>query len=362
MRVLVVTTWFPSDSRPGEAPFNLEHVRAIALNHDVRILHVRLGGSSAPTTETYQGVTVRRIGFSPRRPLGMLRAWSEIRRALRRADVLHTMAFSSVLVAAWPHALTRTPWVHTEHWSGVTDPARAGGLWPRFAWTRHLLRLPQRLTGVTTQLADVLARFARPGATSVVPCVVENAAPLRRAAFGECLELVSVGGLVPGKRPLLAVETLAWLSENGVDARLTWVGAGALADETRALARRLDVDDAVTLTGNVPLREVFERLAAADLFFLPTAHENFLTSAAEALSAGRAVVVPVEGGYRDYVDDSNGVLVEGSTAADFGDGIRRAAEKFSRVDPHTLADPIRERFALSTIGAEFDAIYRELVR
>jgi glycosyltransferase involved in cell wall biosynthesis len=361
MRILVVTTWFPSASRPGSAPFNLEHVRAIAERHDVRVIHVSLMGTASASTETYQGVRVRRLSFSPRDPLGMLRTWHEIRRASKQADVLHTMAFSSVLVAAPAHAFTQKPWVHTEHWSGVTDPARTGGLWPRFAWLRYALRRPHKLTGVTSQLADILARFGRRGATSVVPCVVDNTAPLTKATFGDRLQLVAVGGLTAGKRPLLAVQTLASLIASGHQVHLTWVGTGPLADETQELARELGVADSLTLTGGIPPSEVFDRLAAGDLFFLPTAHENFLTSAAEALSSGRAVVVPAVGGYRDYVDEQNGVLVAGSSPSDFADGILRAVERFSRVEPEPLAEPIRQRFSLQAVGDEFDALYRELV-
>lgn len=360
MRVLVVTTWFPSDSRPGEAPFNLEHVRAIALRHDVRVIHVRLGGTAARSTETYHGIRVRRVSFSPKRPAQALKALGEIRRAVRSADILHTMAYSSVLVMAIANAFSGVPWVHTEHWSGVTDPARTGGLWLRLAWLRRLLRLPDKLTGVTTQLTEVLARFGRPGATSVVPCVVENSSPITAAPFGDTLELVAVGGLVPGKRPLLAVETLAWLVAHGHPAHLTWLGTGPLASETEELAGRLEVSDSLTLAGSLPLRQVFDHLAAGDLFFLPTAHENFLTSAAEALSAGRAVVVPASGGYRDYVDDGNGELVEEATPAAFGAAILRAVERFREVDPHTLAEPIRARFSLDSVGAAFDALYRDL--
>lgn len=361
MRVLVVTTWFPSAERPSEAPFNLEHARAIAQNHDVRVIHVSLMGTTGPRTETYQGIRVRRLPFSVRNPLGMLRTWREIRRAARKADILHTMAFSSVLVAAPAHLLTARPWVHTEHWNGVSNPSSVGGIWPRLAWLRHALRLPHRLTGVTSQLTAVLSRYGRPGAASTVACVVENRSPLNQARFGERLELVAVGALVDRKQPLMAIETLHWLREQLQPAHLSWIGGGPLADEASQLAARLGVSEDVTLVGSVPPDEIFARIAAADLFFLPTAQENFFTSAAEALSAGRAVVVPLVGGYDDYVDATNSVIVHESTPEAYGRGILAAAERFAGVDVHKIADPIRERFSRAAIGAAFDRVYADAV-
>ena len=361
MRVLVVTTWFPSDGRPEEAPFVLEHVRAIARDHDVRVLHIRLGAAGAPTTETYQGIRVRRLPLSPRRPLDLLRAWREIGAAAAKADVVHTMAFSSIGVAAPVLLLRRRPWVHTEHWSGVSDPRSVGGLWPRLAGARRLLRLPDRLTAVSSQLAAVLERFGRPGAVRVVPCVVDNRAPITAAPFGERIELIAVGGLVTGKRPLLAVETLAWLVAHGHDARLTWLGSGPLRDETAALACDRGISDRLALAGRVAPEQVYGRISAADLFFLPTAGETFLASAAEALSCGRAVVLPSTGGFVDFVDACNGELVDDATPEAFGTAIVRAFGRFASVAPEVLAEPIRKRFDPQVIGDEFDALYREVV-
>lgn len=362
MRILVVTTWFPSASSPGEAPFNLEHVRAIALHHDVRVIHVSLFGRGDVVEEKYEGVTVRRVNLSPKNPLTVLRAWRTIRRALKESDVLHTMAFSSVLVAAPAHGLTGVAWIHTEHWNGVSNPASVGGLWPLLAWLRHALRLPHHLTGVTSQLTEVLARYGRRNAASVVPCVVENAAPLDQPRFGERLELVAVGGLIARKQPLMAVETLHWLREQSYPAHLTWIGDGALRAETAELAARLGVDGDLTLAGSQPPSEIFGWIAAADLFFLPTAQENFFTSAAEALSAGRAVVVPLVGGYDDYVDESNSVIVHENTPEAYGRGIRAAAERFAAADAHAIADPIRARFSRKAVGQEFDRIYADATR
>jgi glycosyltransferase involved in cell wall biosynthesis len=361
MRILVVTTWYPSAARPSEAPFTHEHVKAIARRNDVRVIHVQLGASGEPATETYDGVRVRRVPLSPRRPLSVLRTWRIIRHALRDADILHTMAFSAVLVAAAGHLFTGAPWVHTEHWNGVSNPSSVGRTWVRLAWLRHALRLPNRLTGVTTQLADVLARFGRPGAASVVPCVVENDAPVTSAAFAEPLELIAVGALIERKQPLMAVRTLSWLREHGQAAHLTWIGGGELADATLSLASELGVANQLTLAGTMPPRAVFDRLGSADLFFLPTAQENFFTSAAEALSAGRAVVVPHVGGYDDYVGPSNGILVEEDSPEAYGAAILRAAEQFRTVDATAIADPIRLRFSAQTVGDEFDAIYGELL-
>src|SRR5699024_11803290 len=65
------------------------------------------------------------------------------------------------------------------------------------------------------------------------------------------LRMVSTGGLIPRKDPLIAVEVLAQLVERGVDAHLEWLGEGPLRQDTSALAAQLQVSDRLSLPGSV---------------------------------------------------------------------------------------------------------------
>lgn len=360
-RVQVVTTWFPSRERIAEAPFNLMHAKAIALHDDVSIIHVRLGGTEPETREDYAGFDVVRLSLSPRRPLTSLRTLRIIRKRSARADIVHTMAFSSVLVTAIALAFLPRRWVHTEHWNGVVNPRSVSRLWGWLAPLRRVLSRPDRVTGVTSQLADAMQPFARPGAVSVVPCVVENRRPITQPLWTSPVHLVAVGHLVPRKGPLVAVQTLRRVVDEGVDARMTWVGDGPQRAEVERLVSELGLDGRFSITGFVDPSEVFDQLAAADLFFLPTTQENFFTAAAEALSEGRAVVAARVGGFTDYLDESNSVLVDAPVVDELWPAIVAAVNRFRSTDAEALAAPIRERFSLETVGEQFERIYRELL-
>lgn len=172
MRVLVVTTWYPETHAPHRTPFVPRHVRAIAHDHEVHVIHVKLLDDSPAVDDEFDGVRVTRVGFDPGHPGSLVRTFSTIRHWARCADVLHTMAFSSALVAA--PAAGHLPWVHTEHWNGVLFPEHVNPVWKRGAGLRHVLRLPRVVTGVSTLMTDTLARFARPGAVRLVGNVVDS--------------------------------------------------------------------------------------------------------------------------------------------------------------------------------------------
>lgn len=355
--MLVVTTWFPSDDIPTQAPFNLKHVEAIAIRNAVTVVHVRLLASFPPRRESYAGVSVIRAGLDPRRPIRAAATILAVRRLARQADLVHSMAFSSALVTALATAFARGSWVHTEHWNGVVNPASVSRAWVSLAWLRRVLRRADWLTGVTTQLSSTLAEFGRESTTSVVPCVVQNPLEVHESARGGPLRLVAVGGLVERKRPLLALQTLAWLVGRGEDVVVSWVGDGPLRGAIEAEARRLGLESRFVVTGFVNPDDVFAHLDDAQLFFLPTEQENFFTSAAEALSAGRPVVAPRVGGFEDYAQPANSVLVDTATPESLGTAILEARDRFAHVPAEQIAAPIRERFSLERIGAQFEEIY-----
>lgn len=360
MRVLVVTTWFPSAERPGVAPFNVAHAKAAARTHDVHVVHAMLGSSARPSTGTYRDLDVTRLPFGPRHPLAALRTLWTLRRLTKDADVVHSMAFSSILVLAPLYPRIARRWVHTEHWSLLnTDrPSRA------VAIGRRLLRLPRRVSAVSTALAELLRPFVRRDGIEVVPNVVSDHFECAPQPAWTPLKLVAVGGLIDGKRPELAVRTLAELVRGGQKATLTWVGDGQLRDSVAKLAADLGVGDLVDLVGTVPQAEVAGHMRAANLFLLPTRGETFLVAAAEALASGRPVVLPTMPSV-DYVSDANGVFVapeDGDDPAAYAAAVRIAVQRFADVPAEQIRATVLPGFGEAAVAERLDDFYHHLNR
>lgn len=370
MKILAVTTWFPSDASPTTGTFVDKDVRAIAEHDDVEVVHlvaphladrstVAAGGAD---TVDRDGITVRRFVMSPQRPDQMAAARRALDPLIGRSDVVHTMAFSTLL----PFAVRRPdrPWVHTEHWSGLTTPSTLPLAW-RLALPalKPLLRRPDVVTAVCDYLARPV-RAVRSGPTTLVPCIVPPVADLapRRPLDHRPLELVGVGGLVDRKDPLLAVEVVAELGRRGLDTRLTWAGSGPLRDETLALAARLGVSDRVNLLGSVDTAGVGAALDAADLFFLPTKADNFCVSAAEALVHGRPVVVGATGGQGEYIEPHVGELVAEQTVDAYASTVQRVATATAPLSAEEIAGTIGDRFSAEAVQRGYaDAYERALL-
>ncbi len=100
--------------------------------------------------------------------------------------------------------------------------------------------------------------------------------------------LVHCGRLSIEKHAHRSIDTVGWLRDSGVDARLVVVGAGPLRQRLERQAAGLPVH----FTGFVGCRDtVAGILASADVALAPGPHETFGLAALEALACGTPVVV-----------------------------------------------------------------------
>lgn len=362
MKVVAVTTWFPTETVPTSGTFTLADIQAIKSRRevsDIRVVHMVPPHTDDGTRHlTYQGLDVVRIPMSTTSPAQILAAGKALREEVCGADLVHTMAFSTLLAMAWWRP--QGTWVHTEHWSGLTTPSTLPLTW-RLAlpllWP--LVRRPDVVTAVCDYLARPIRKRRNTGPTVVVPCIVPPPEQLdpRPIRPRTPTRLVAVGGLVDRKDPLIAVDTVAELNDRGTPARLTWVGEGPLRETVARRARKRGVEHLVRLPGATDSAGVRRALADADLFFLPTKGDNFCVSCAEALVAGRPVVVGATGGQGEYIDPSVGALVSEQDANAYADAISAVERRTRHLNASDVADTIGDRFAADQVAAQYAAVY-----
>lgn len=123
---------------------------------------------------------------------------------------------------------------------------------------------------------------------------------------------VSVGNLIPLKGQALAIEALAGLPE----ARLVIAGQGPERAALAVSAAALGVGDRVTFAGSVPPDKLALLLSAADAMVLPSEREGLANAWVEALACGTPIVIPDVGGAREVVrNPSAGRLAARNPAA-----------------------------------------------
>lgn len=354
-RILAVTTWLPTSANPMSGVFVERDVRALSTVADVRVVHLVRPDLLGPDEATRIGtVPVRRVPFHPGRPWMWARARRELEAAARDADIVHTMAVSSLL----PYARRRpaVPWVHTEHWSSF-----AGGSSLAVRAVRRLafglMRLPDVVVAVSPQLRTALAGGSS-RSVAEIPNIVDVPAPAPRAEDPRPLTLAGVGGLIDRKGPLTALGATAELNRRGRPSRLVWAGDGVLADDMRSQAEALGVD--LELLGTVPPAKIPAVLASCDVFVLPTSHETFGLATVEALASGRPVVVGTAGGAAADVRPPTGRVVPQRDPVAYADAIELVLDECAGMTADEIAEPVRDKYSAARFARSYRHIYDEV--
>jgi len=326
MRVLVVTTSYPSVRAPYNGVFVSEHARALVRRgHEVSVLAPRVFRDD-PLGDTRANVTVRRFRFwSAQRLLveysrvpvfriatllvsGTIATFAEARRT--RAEVIHAQwAIPSGLMAVWAGGLLGIPVVVTVHRAdlvmGLEGPAIARRLMA-YALRRaaSVIVVSEAQTAQVADGFDVSAERIR-----VIPMGADTElfAPGSRSEARAALSLADaptvlfVGGLteVKGVRELIAAFTL--LRERVPGVQLLLAGDGPLRSELERAGGITSGAESVRFLGSVAHDELPALMNAADVLVLPSHSEGLPVVLMEAAAVGLPVVATDVGGSAQMV-------------------------------------------------------------
>jgi colanic acid/amylovoran biosynthesis glycosyltransferase len=161
-----------------------------------------------------------------------------------------------------------------------------------------------------------------------------NLVEFGRADFSSAPPLIlAVGRLIAKKGFADLIRACGLIAERRKSFRCEIIGEGPLENELRAQIERLNLQDRVALPGAKPQLEVRQRLAAANVFALPSiidsdgGMDNLPTVIMEAMATGLPVVSTTIGGIPEMVvENETGFLVQPGDASALASRIERLAD------------------------------------
>jgi len=373
LRVVVLTTFFPSPRDPFRTPFLRNLVDAMAGHCDQELVipvprRPPIGPwrdvQPVPARETHAGWTLAHPRYLAVPGLHWLSGltyflgvWRTLR-ALRQRHgrfVLHAhCAYPDVVGAALAARALGLPLVATAHGSDINISGRQRLLRPQIRWA---LRAARRVIAVSAPLAQAVAELTGLPASRIecIPCAgyapavfhprdAGERARLRRALDvpADARLVLFVGHLVPVKALDVLLRAAAQLQGDpsvGAHLRLVLIGEGTERGTLEQQARALGISDRVVFLGPKPQPVVADWIAAADLLTLPSHNEGSPNVIVEALASGTPVVASRVGGIPDLVDDGvNGLLVPPGDAGQLAAALAAALGR--RWDPARIAASI----------------------
>jgi glycosyltransferase involved in cell wall biosynthesis len=132
-------------------------------------------------------------------------------------------------------------------------------------------------------------------------CLPERGGLRRSLAVAGAPLIVFLGRVHPGKGVEYLIPALARVRTPGATLAVVGSDSAGYRGEMERLADAHGVRDRVVFVGPLSGRKKIEALVDADVFCLPSQHENFGISIVEAMAAGCAVVVSEHVGIKEEI-------------------------------------------------------------
>ena len=353
MKILVITSLYPSAQEPNKAPFNFQTIKALSEFCEVKVIsarpwwtRVRKPSSlvrvpsfvkdgipvSYPSYWSIPGITDLhgRGLYRSLRPLVR-----KVFRQFRFDAILATWAYPDVYAASSIALDYKCPLIAKVHGSDINEFTVSPAL--RSLIVTGLARA-ERVIAVSGALATKLSDL---GICSDRILVQHNAVdgsrffPRNRQHARSCLGIASdtgavlyVGRLSREKGVDILLNAFAQYSSAASGGVELWiVGDGPEAHALQVQADRLGLVRRVHFAGAKSPAEIPDWLSACDLLCLPSRMEGCPNVILEALASGRPVVAANVGGVSELLSSDNGEIVKPEDSGSLAEGLARAMNR-----------------------------------
>lgn len=198
------------------------------------------------------------------------------------------------------------PYVVTEHSSGINRDDLTEEEIESF---RDVYNNARAVIAVSSVLAKRIEHYF-----GVQPVVIPNIIDLKEFKIAKIkhnnFQFISAGNLNNIKGFDVLIKAFANLIDIGINAKLLIMGDGPERKNLENLVTNYNISDKVEFFGTYIRSQFAEKLSESDCFVLASRGETFGVVYAEALTSGTPVIATRCGGPEDFVNESNGILVD----------------------------------------------------
>lgn len=371
-KVLHITNWYPNLWNPHGTPFIKEYFDAAALHGNHELCHVEVKNfgdlfsfhkGQYADNQSYLILSTRINAWRVLELLHVfLLVWLRIREGRQWWDVVNVhIAYPLLRYPNLFRFLFGKNIVITEHWSAY----RQGFYLPAGSAARKriqkIFHYDFTVVTVSKALMDDVIRFAETDAFPklIVPNVVNprffypGNFPKR---VGHEPVFLMVASWAPIKQPLLVMRAFRQILDSNPEAKLRIIGYGKQWNDMKAYVQNEHLDGSIELLGAMDKAAISEEMRNADAFLHASKYETFSVVCAEALCCGLPVIASNVGGIPEFVNASNGLLVD-NTHEDWVAALTTFLQDRERWDSANISEKAISMFSPEVVGKRLDQIF-----
>ncbi|MBN1791577.1 MAG: glycosyltransferase [Bacteroidales bacterium] len=383
MKVLFLSSWFPTRIHPLNGDFVERHALAVAGICPSAAIHVQpddhVKGKIFEVVERNDGALFEIIIYF-KRTRSRIKPWTRLvnlcrygrgyliandilKKKFGKPDIIHAnIIYPAAIVARIWCFFTGTPYIISEHWTLYLSESSRIIPSPRI--TRWAVKKAFAVVPVTPQLGMAMRRHGYRGRYFVVPNVVDTDVfiPGFPSESPDKLKFLHVSSMKEEQKNITGIlRTIKQLSMIRSDFSFTFMGEATAVQQT--LPGELGVPEGlIVFEGERTHAEVAEQMRQSDVLVMFSRIENLPCAMLEAFSCGLPVISSDVGGIRDWIRADNGILVSSGNEDELLKALIAMFDSYKKYDKHALHQYAVDHFSRTVIAGKFREIYQNALK
>lgn len=374
--ILFLPAWYPHQEDSMYGLFIKKHADILCTKYKITVLYF------APVQKNnFSGLVVNRNGnlheyiYYPKIKgknivskilrmieflIAMFKNYNLIQNEIGKPDLVHVHVLTRMGYIAYRlKKKYGINYVITEHWSRYLPyPATYKGMARKYL-TKKIVASAHEVTTVTKNLAEAMQMHGLLNKYSIINNVVDTQLfRIQKSEKHSKKTFIHISCFEDKSKNLTGLlKTIAILNKKRNDFDCVLIGEGIDFNVIKNLAKNLHLNN-VLFTGLVEGKKLADYMATAHFLVVSSRYENFPVVIPEAFSCGLPVVATQVGGIAEWVNESNGILVEADNNEQLADAINFMLDNYTAFNKQQIRKIALDNFSAEAVLNQFTLLYK----
>ncbi len=379
--ILWLPSWYPNKLAPFDGDFIQRHAKAVALYNDILVIYgvadeQGTSGNSVEETFNREGRLTEHIIYFKKsgglfgRVLAFLKYNKLLKKTIRRLieengkpRLVHVhVPMKAGLIARWIKRKYGISYIVSEHSAHYKMGSHDDFFDKSFVYRREvagIFRGATAVTNVSVAMGNIIKKLFHLGHVHTINNTADTSLFNNERLDNKKFTFIHVSTLTESQKNVTGIlKTVENLSKRRQDFELTLVGPASKG--LQQLIESRGIENFVTLTGEIPYAKVSIQMKRSSALVMFSRYENLPCAIIEALCCGLPVIATDVGGVKELIDESNGILVHSENENELEESMNNLINNYENYDTEQIAANARGRFSYSTIGKQFNELYKQV--
>jgi len=373
IRVLFIPSWYPTRENPVSGIFIERQAIAVSKYCDVAVLHVNLCNENQINISHDKGFLEVIVNKKKKNKIlniinyimGHFQGYTIIKKSFGDLDLLHLhVVYPAGIFIFLVNLFSNRPYIISEHSTAYLDQDGTFASYGLFkkSFIRLIASNAKAIIIVSNFLKESLEKNNIISKFYIVPNIVELDNNISIERNSSIKKILHISLLKDSQKNVSGIiEAIKKLDSKRQDFELDIVGDGPDRNSLEKIARDFELlDKKIIFYGRVD--NINKYLASCDFLVVNSNFETFCVVAAEALAYGKPVVSTRCGGPEEFIDKSNGILIDVGDTKGLVSAIEYMLDNHDKYDKDAIRREARVKFSSERVANNILEIYEEVVK